>query len=86
MRTPRDPQGIDRAKRLRREMSMPERALWALLRAHRLDGWKFTKQVPEGPFVIDFAARQLSWMAKLTPGASNMTDSALPISKRPGGR
>lgn len=39
-------------------MSPPERLLWSLLRAHRLDGWKFTRQVPEGPYVIDFAARR----------------------------
>jgi very-short-patch-repair endonuclease len=58
MRTPRDPQGIDRAKRLRREMSPPERAMWRILRSHRLDGWKFSRQVPEGRFTIDFAARR----------------------------
>ena len=58
MRAPRDPQGIDRAKRLRREMSPPERALWRILRGHRLEGWKFTRQVPEGSFTIDFAARR----------------------------
>ena len=58
MHSPRDPQGIAKAKRLRRDMSPPERSMWALLRAHRLEGWKFTRQVAEGPYVIDFAARR----------------------------
>lgn len=58
MRIPRDPQGIDRAKKLRRKMSPPEGALWQILRGHRLQGWKFTRQVSVGPFTVDFAARR----------------------------
>ena len=58
MREERSALGTDRAKRLRRDMTPPERAMWHLLRAHRLAGWKFTRQVPLGPYVIDFAARR----------------------------
>jgi very-short-patch-repair endonuclease len=39
-------------------MSPPEHALWRILRAHRLEGLKFSRQVECGPFYIDFAARQ----------------------------
>jgi very-short-patch-repair endonuclease len=39
-------------------MSPPERALWHILRAHRLQDIKFTRQIECGPFYIDFAARQ----------------------------
>ncbi len=28
-----------------------------MLRAKRLGGWKFTRQVPIGPYIADFAAR-----------------------------
>jgi len=38
-------------------MSPPERALWSILRAHRLGDFKFTRQVEAGPYYIDFAAR-----------------------------
>ena len=58
MREFRDPKLLKRAKELRRDMSPPERALWAILRAHQLQGWKFTRQVPVEPYVIDFAARR----------------------------
>ena len=43
-----------RARRLRREMSPPERKVWAVLRARGLSGYKFKRQVPVGPFIVDF--------------------------------
>jgi very-short-patch-repair endonuclease len=40
---------------------LTERALWTLLRDRRLDGLKFRRQVPIGPYVLDFVclARRL---------------------------
>ena len=54
----RDPEKLARARALRASMSPPEHALWHILRAHRLEGIKFSRQVECGPFYIDFAARQ----------------------------
>jgi very-short-patch-repair endonuclease len=45
----------DLARRLRREMTDPERLLWGQLRAHRQDGLAFRRQTPIGPYVVDFA-------------------------------
>ncbi|MDG3004821.1 endonuclease domain-containing protein [Paludisphaera mucosa] len=42
---------LDRARELRRNMTGPERTLWRELR--RL-GMKFRRQVPMGPFYVDF--------------------------------
>ncbi len=36
-------------------MSDAERRLWSALRAHRLEGYKFRRQHPVGPFILDFA-------------------------------
>ena len=47
--------GLAQAKRLRTEMTDAERRLWYRLRAHRFDGHKFKRQVPIGPYVVDFA-------------------------------
>ena len=47
--------GIPRARRLRRDSTLAERALWTLLRDRRLDTLKFRRQVPIGPYVADFA-------------------------------
>jgi very-short-patch-repair endonuclease len=48
-----------RAKALRTGMTPPEHMLWSKLRAGRLMGIKFVRQMVFGPFyVADFAARE----------------------------
>ena len=55
METPRETKPrIARARELRRKMSLPEVLLWSGLRGGRLDGLKFRRQHPIGPYVIDF--------------------------------
>jgi very-short-patch-repair endonuclease len=44
-----------RARSLRRAAPATERLLWKHLRDRRLEGLKFRRQVPIGPFVVDFA-------------------------------
>ena len=46
---------IARARELRRDMTPPERALWKLLRAHRMEGWHWRRQHPIGNYYADFA-------------------------------
>jgi very-short-patch-repair endonuclease len=45
----------DNAKAMRSEMTDAELKLWNALRAHRLMGLKFRRQVPIGPYIVDFA-------------------------------
>jgi len=47
-----------RARALRRAATPAERQLWTLLRDRRLDGAKFRRQQPLGPFVVDFFCEQ----------------------------
>lgn len=42
------------ARRLRRDMTDAERTLWYAVRAKRLEGLSFRRQVPVGPFIVDF--------------------------------
>ena len=58
MRQPRDKEMIERAKSARSALTPPEAAMWNLLRGHRLEGLKFTRQVPVGRYILDFAARR----------------------------
>ncbi len=44
---------IKRARKLRREMSLPEVLLWQVLRA-RPGGLKFRRQHPSGAYILDF--------------------------------
>ena len=44
----------ERARRMRRESTDAEKKLWRLLRDRRLAGAKFRRQVPIGPYIVDF--------------------------------
>ena len=45
---------LKRARRLRREMTLPEVVLWKALKGRGLEGLKFRRQQPVGPYVLDF--------------------------------
>lgn len=42
------------ARELRKRATDCERLLWLHLRAHRLQGFKFRRQQPIGPYIVDF--------------------------------
>ena len=42
------------AKQLRQNMTDAECLLWRHLRVHRLNGEKFRRQQPIGPYIVDF--------------------------------
>ncbi|HWW28308.1 MAG TPA: DUF559 domain-containing protein [Caulobacter sp.] len=45
---------VTNARRLRKEMSLPELMVWNAIRRGQLDGLKFRRQHPIGPYVLDF--------------------------------
>jgi len=45
----------NRARTLRGNQTDAEHRLWKLLRAKRLQGWKFRRQFPIGRYIVDFA-------------------------------
>jgi very-short-patch-repair endonuclease len=47
-----------KAKKLRRELTDAERKLWSVLRNSQLDGAKFRRQQPIGPFIADFVCQE----------------------------
>lgn len=51
----REGQKKELARALRRRSTDAERIMWRLLRDRQLDGVKFRRQVPIGPFIADFA-------------------------------
>jgi very-short-patch-repair endonuclease len=48
---------LERARKMRREGTPPERALWRHLKSDQLGGAKFRRQVVIGNYVADFACR-----------------------------
>jgi very-short-patch-repair endonuclease len=49
-----DPRANLRARALRKSMSNAERKLWYALRLRQVDGARFRRQHPMGPYVVDF--------------------------------
>ena len=58
----------DFARGLRRRQTDAARWLWARLRDHRLLGVKFARQVPIGPYIVDFCCREQRLIVELDGG------------------
>src|SRR5258706_5201950 len=56
---------LQRARGLRRSQTDSEGRLWGELRGRRLGGWKWKRQVPRGPYVIDFYCAELALVIEL---------------------
>ena len=63
--TDRLPGATTKARRLRREQTDAEYRLWNRLRGRELAGYKFVRQVPLGPYVVDFLCRKASLAVEL---------------------
>jgi very-short-patch-repair endonuclease len=59
---------LERARRLRRDMTDAERKLWHALKAHRFGGVGFRRQVPLGPYVVDFASHSARLIVEVDGG------------------
>jgi very-short-patch-repair endonuclease len=49
-----NPTTLKRARELRANRTESEGRLWSELRGRRLGGWKWRRQAPIGPFIVDF--------------------------------
>jgi very-short-patch-repair endonuclease len=58
----------DFARGLRRRQTDAERRIWARLRDRRLLGAKFARQVPTGPYIVDFCCREQKLIVELDGG------------------
>ena len=54
VRIPRERETVNRARRLRRDSTWPERTLWSVLRDKKVGGLRFRRQHPIGPYIVDF--------------------------------
>ncbi|OQW72448.1 MAG: hypothetical protein BVN33_13260 [Proteobacteria bacterium ST_bin13] len=67
------PRDTARARKLRNAATPAERKLWLYLGASRLDGHKFSRQMPVGPFYPDFLCRSKRLIVEID-GYSHDTD------------
>ncbi|MGH6696842.1 endonuclease domain-containing protein [Sphingopyxis sp.] len=59
------PRETPKAQKLRREATPPERTLWRAISKRQLEGWKFSRQMPIGPYVADFLCREAKLVVEL---------------------
>ncbi len=59
------PRNTKRAKELRHQASPAERRLWQYLSNSQLDGHKFSRQIPIGPYFADFVCRNAKLVVEL---------------------
>jgi very-short-patch-repair endonuclease len=64
------------ARRLRKEMTEAEVVLWTYLRERKLNGFKFRRQHPVGPYVADFACLSARLIVEVD-GATHSTPEEL---------
>lgn len=63
-----DESASERAKRLRRDQTHAERKLWSRLRSRQLNGAKFRRQHPIGPYIVDFCCLEKKLAVELDGG------------------
>jgi very-short-patch-repair endonuclease len=68
----------ERARRLRSVSTDAEGTLWYCLRARRLNGYKFVRQEPIGPYTADFICRERRSVVEVDGGqhADSQRDAA----------
>jgi very-short-patch-repair endonuclease len=69
-RVPKSKLAIERARELRKTLTLPERALWRLLRDRRRANLKFRRQQPIGNYIADFFCESANLIVELD-GASH---------------
>jgi len=56
------------ARRGRRDPTLPEAVFWKFLRDRRLEGLKFRRELPLGPYIADFACPSIRLILELDGG------------------
>ena len=58
-------QKTERARQLRKVDNEAEEVMWHEVRGRRLNGYKFVRQLPIGPFFADFACREKNLVVEI---------------------
>ena len=62
---PTNPEILRRARELRQSMTPAELILWKHLRSRRFNSYKFRRQRPIGPYIVDFFCRDALLIVEL---------------------
>ena len=70
------PRHRGRAKSLRRNMTEAEYRMWRVVRGHRFSGFSFRRQVPIGPYIVDFVCHERRLIIELDGGQHAVSEVA----------
>jgi very-short-patch-repair endonuclease len=59
------PRNTARVKELRNQATPAERKLWHMLSRRQIAGYKFSRQMPVGPYFVDFLCREAMLVVEL---------------------
>lgn len=59
---------VAKARSLRRRQTDAERYFWSAVRNRRVDGYKFVRQYPVGPYIADFVCRETMLVVEIDGG------------------
>jgi very-short-patch-repair endonuclease len=74
MRPDKPAKSVRRARKFRRDLSLPEAMLWQVLRTSP-GGHKFRKQHPAGPYILDFFCARANLAIEIDGIAHDMGDN-----------
>lgn len=70
------PNATTLARTLRSSQTNAERLLWGKLRSRQLGGFKFRRQMPIGPYIVDFCCPD-AWLIVELDGGGHSEDAAM---------
>jgi very-short-patch-repair endonuclease len=76
-----DPRQLGFARTMRRNMTEAEFRLWLRLRARAVQGLKFRRQVPIGPFIVDFFCAERRLVVEID-GSQHFAEAAIAADAR----
>jgi len=62
------PEITTRARSMRRNPTPAEKTLWSLLRNRQIEGFKFVRQYPIAPYIVDFCCREKKLVIEVDGG------------------
>jgi very-short-patch-repair endonuclease len=76
------PMASERARTLRKNLTDAEAILWRRLRRKELDHYRFRRQQPIGPYVVDFFCAEAKLIVELDGGQHNEAASLVRDARR----
>jgi very-short-patch-repair endonuclease len=75
------PYETNRSRTLRKNQTSAEKRLWEKLRGRKLNGYKFVRQEPVGPYFADFLCRERALVVEVD-GATHSTEEEIAHDQR----